>query len=67
VIAFALSIPFGLYVAERWLEAFAYRITPGVGIFLFSGAIAFAIAWLTVSFESIRAARKNPVDTLRSE
>lgn len=67
VISFGLSVPLGFYFAERWLEAFAYRISPGVGVFILSGLIAFAIAWLTISFESIRAARKNPVDTLRSE
>jgi putative ABC transport system permease protein len=65
--SFFLSVPLGLYFSQRWLEAFAYRITPGVGIFILSGVIAFAIAWLTISFESVRAARRNPVDTLRSE
>jgi putative ABC transport system permease protein len=67
VIAFALSIPIGLYFTERWLEAFAYRTTADVWIFLLAGVISFTVAWLTVSFESIRAARRNPVETLRSE
>lgn len=66
-ISFALSAPLSFYFAGRWLEAFAYRITPGVGIFVLSGVIAFAIAWVTISFESVRAARRNPVDSLRGE
>jgi putative ABC transport system permease protein len=66
-ISFVLSVPLGFYFSEKWLEAFAYRITPGAGIFVLSGLIAFTIAWLTISFESVKAARRNPVDTLRSE
>jgi putative ABC transport system permease protein len=57
----------GYYFAQRWLEAFAYRITPGIWIFIWAGLISFSIAWLTVSFESLKAARKNPVDTLKRE
>ncbi|MEJ0033247.1 MAG: FtsX-like permease family protein [Bacteroidota bacterium] len=67
VISFVLSVPLGYYFAQRWLEAFAYKITPQIWIFALSGFISFAIAWLTISFESVKAARRNPVDTLRSE
>ncbi|HZY79284.1 MAG TPA: ABC transporter permease [Cyclobacteriaceae bacterium] len=67
LISFVLSVPLGYYFAERWLDAFAYRITPDVWIFILSGLISFTVAWLTVSFESIKAARRNPVDTLRRE
>jgi putative ABC transport system permease protein len=67
VISFALSVPLGYYFAQRWLEAFAYRISPGVWVFALAGLISFTIAWLTVSFESVRAARRNPVDTLKRE
>jgi putative ABC transport system permease protein len=67
VISFALSVPLAWYFAQRWLEAFAYRIAPGVWVFVLAGVISFTIAWLTVSFESVRAARRNPVDTLKRE
>jgi putative ABC transport system permease protein len=52
---------------DKWLQAFAYKIDPGVTVFVISGGIALAIAWLTISFESFRAARRNPVDTLRNQ
>jgi putative ABC transport system permease protein len=67
LISFVLSVPMAYYFAQRWLEAFAYRISPGIWIFVWAGLISFTIAWLTVSFESLKAARRNPVDTLKSE
>jgi putative ABC transport system permease protein len=66
VISFVISVPLGYYAMNKWLEGFAYKITPGILVFLVSGVIAFLIAWLTISFESFRAASKNPVDTFRS-
>ncbi|MBT1701934.1 ABC transporter permease [Chryseosolibacter indicus] len=65
VISFVISVPLGYYAMNKWLEGFAYKISPGITVFLISGMIAFLIAWLTISFESIRAASKNPVDTFR--
>jgi putative ABC transport system permease protein len=66
VISFLISIPIGYYFMNKWLEGFAYRISPGVTVFLVSGLVAFMIAWLTISFESFRAANRNPVDTFRT-
>lgn len=66
LIAFAIAVPLGYYAMNKWLEGFAYRINPGITVFLLSGALAFGLAWLTVSFESFRAANRNPVETLRS-
>jgi putative ABC transport system permease protein len=66
-IAFAISVPLGYYFMNRWLENFAYKIDVGVSVFLISGALSFIVAWLTISFESFRAASKNPVDTFRSQ
>lgn len=66
--AFVLAVPLSWYVMENWwLTTFAYRIQVGLWIFLLSGAIAFVIGWLTVSYQSIRAAVQNPVRSLRSE
>jgi putative ABC transport system permease protein len=65
-ISFVISVPAGYYGMEKWLEGFAYKISPGVTVFLLSGMISFFIAWLTISFESFRAAGRNPVDTLRA-
>lgn len=68
LIAFVLAVPVAWYVMENWwLQNFAYRITIGVWIFLVSGASALVIAWLTVSYQSIRAAIQNPIGALRSE
>jgi putative ABC transport system permease protein len=66
LISFIISVPLGYYAMTRWLEGFAYRIEPGVMVFMISGLISFLIAWLTISFESLRAANRNPVDVLRN-
>jgi putative ABC transport system permease protein len=66
LISFFISIPLGYHFMNKWLEGFAYRIEPGITVFLISGLASFAVAWLTISFESFRAANKNPVDTFRA-
>jgi putative ABC transport system permease protein len=66
LISFVISVPLGWYFMNKWLEGFAYRIEPGVLVFLISGIISFLVAWLTISFESYRAANRNPVETLRN-
>ena len=65
VISFVISVPLGYYFMNKWLEGFAYKITPGMSVFIISGLVSFVIAWLTISFESFRAASKNPVDTFK--
>jgi putative ABC transport system permease protein len=68
LLAFALAVPVAWYVMENWwLKSFAYRIEMGAFIFIVSGAAALIIAWITVSFQSIKAAVQNPVRSLRSE
>lgn len=65
VMAFILAIPIGYYLMDKWLQGFAYRMELGVSVFLVSGGISILLAWLTISFESFKAANKNPVDTFR--
>ncbi len=67
VLAFILSVPISWYVMDRWLDGFAYRIDVGVGVFLFAGFAALLISWITVSYQSIKAAIVNPIKSLRSE
>jgi putative ABC transport system permease protein len=67
IISFVIAIPLGYYMMDKWLQGFAYKINPGVTVFLISGGLAFSIAWLTISFESFRAAKRNPVDSLRNQ
>ena len=66
-ISFVVATGFAWYAMESWLNTFAYRIELGVGVFLIGGIIAASIAWLTVSFHFIKAARSNPSDSLRYE
>jgi putative ABC transport system permease protein len=51
----------------KWLEGFAYKTDITFVVFAISGVIALLIAGVTVSFESLRAARENPTKNLRSE
>lgn len=51
----------------RWLEHFAYRIEIGWSVFLLSGLLAMLIAQLTVSYQALKAAAANPVESLRYE
>lgn len=67
LIAFVLAVPLGWYLMDSWLQDFAYRIDIGVGVFLLAGIIALMIGWLTVSYQSIKAAIMDPVKALRNE
>ena len=67
IIAFVISIPLSIYGMNQWLETFAYRITPGVGTYLIAGIVSVVIGWITISYQSVRAARTNPVNVLRDE
>jgi putative ABC transport system permease protein len=66
-IAFIIASPIAWYVMNRWLEDFAYRIDIEWWKFALAGLVAVIIALLTVSFQAIRAAVANPVESLRSE
>ena len=67
LISFVIAAPIGYYAMSRWLEGFAYRIDISVMVFLIAGVVALFIAWITVGFESLKAARSNPIRSLRSE
>lgn len=67
LIAFVLAIPVSWYIMQQWLDGFAYKVSMGVGTFLLAGIIAMMIAFLTVSYQSIRAAYVDPIDALRNE
>jgi putative ABC transport system permease protein len=62
-----LAWPTAYYFANRWLQNFAYRISIGAWAFLLAAALALAVALLTVSYQSIRAAIANPVKSIRYE
>jgi len=67
LVAFVLAVPLGWYVMSQWLEGFAYRTSLSVWTFLLAGGIALLISLLTVSYQSIKAAMRNPVKSLRSQ
>ena len=67
VIAFLVAAPVAYLVMNRWLESFAHRVDVSLVTFVIAGVGAFVIAGLTVSYQSIKAALTNPVETLRYE
>ena len=67
IIAMIIAIPISWYFMDGWLQEFHFRINLGPGIFIIAVAITLVIAWVTMSWQSIRAAIANPVDSLRDE
>jgi putative ABC transport system permease protein len=65
LVSFIVAIPIAYFAMNRWLQDFAFRIEIRPGVFLAAGALSLLIAVLTVSYQSVRAALKNPVQTLR--
>ncbi len=66
-VANAFAWPVAWYVVNRWLEGFAFRSAPTMGTFLAAGGLAMVMAMVSVAWKSIRAARANPVESLRYE
>jgi putative ABC transport system permease protein len=66
-VAFIIASPVALYVMKNWLQNFVYKTELSWWIFALAGVIAFGIALLTVSWQSWRAATRNPVEALRYE
>jgi putative ABC transport system permease protein len=67
LIATLIAMPVGYYFMHKWLQAFAYRVPMSWWIFVLAAFIAIAIAFITISFRSVKAALANPVKSLRSE
>jgi len=66
-IAFIIASPAAWYIGNRWLMNFAYRTPIDLWIFILAGLMALVIILVTVSWQSLRAATRNPVDSLRYE
>jgi len=67
LISCLVAFPVAWFIMSRWLEDFAFATNIGWGVFAISGVSALLIAWLTVSYQSIKAATCNPVVALRTE
>jgi putative ABC transport system permease protein len=67
IIALVISVPLSIYLIEQWLDGFAYKVELNIGLFLITGLISILIAWIAVSYHSLKAANINPTDTLKYE
>ena len=67
IIAYIIAIPIAYYIMYKWLQNFAYKTELSFWIFGLSGVMAIGITLLTISWQSYRAAARNPVEALRYE
>ncbi|HWZ14162.1 MAG TPA: ABC transporter permease [Mucilaginibacter sp.] len=67
ILAIIIATPIAWYAMNKWLQDYAYRISIQWWVFAVAGIAAITIAFLTISFQSVRAALANPVKSLRSE
>ncbi len=67
LVANVIAWPVAYFAISKWLENFAYRTNLNISIFILSGALALVTALLTVSYQTLKAALANPVDSLRYE
>jgi len=66
-ISFLVAGPISYYVMRRWLDNFSYRISLSAGFFVLALICSLGIAWITVGYKAMKAARANPVNSLRAE
>ncbi|HKK44007.1 MAG TPA: ABC transporter permease [Balneolaceae bacterium] len=67
LIAIGIAIPVSWYLMHNWLSNYAYHVDISWWVFALAGGLALVIAWLTVSWQSVKAAISNPVNSLKSE
>ena len=67
LISFLIAFPLGYYFMDNWLQGFAYRINIHWSVFVIAGLITVLIAFVTISFRSIKAANANPIESLKTE
>ena len=63
----SLPWPVAYFIMHKWLQNFAFRTRIGLEVFFLSAIIALIISIFTISFHTLKAARANPVDSLRYE
>ena len=67
IIAFALAVPIAWFAITWWLESYSYKVEIGIFIYAIAGVIALLIAWLTMSYQSFKAASSDPVKSLKND
>lgn len=66
-VAFVVACPIAFFAVSRWLQSFAFQTSIGVWPFIIAGVLVLAIAWLTVSMQTLKAALVNPAQSLQYE
>jgi putative ABC transport system permease protein len=66
-IAFVLACPVAWYIMNQWLSGFEYRTALSAGVFVLAGFLVLVLALITVSYQSLKAAMFNPIDSLKNE
>ena len=67
LIAFLIAVPCVYFTMVKWLDKFAYKVSIDASVMILSGLIAWAIAFVFIGFQSMKAARVNPAKTLKEE
>ena len=67
LVSIVIAIPLAMVMINRFLEGYAYHIRVNWWIFPLAALAALVVAWLTVSYESLKAAMGNPTKSLKSE
>ena len=67
VISCVIASPLAFYFLQHWLNGYYYRVELGPGVFIASAVMAIVITIVTICFQTLRAAVKNPVESLRTE
>ncbi len=67
ILGILLATPIALYLINIWLGGFAYRTSIDLWVFVLAGGVGLLISWLTIAFQSLKVANRNPTETLRDE
>ncbi|MGN7721382.1 ABC transporter permease [Chitinophaga sp. 22620] len=67
IVSVLIAFPLAWWATNQWLQGFVYHITPGAGTFLVAGGAMLLITCITISFQAVKAALANPVNSLRAE
>ena len=67
VIAFVVSAPLAWYAIDWWLQSYTYKTEIGLNVYVFAGALAFMVALFTMGYQSIKAAKSDPVKSLKDQ
>jgi len=67
IVANIVVCPVAYFVLQGWLQNYAYRTTPGIGIFILASILALALAFLSIGWNVLKVSLANPVDSLRYE